>query len=97
MLLPNVSLSQDSTYGNNVSTPINTDTVILNYSNGQPSVPDLWDGDFHVLSIFESKETLNKDVANIATSLKRIENHIKNHPVNKTAPYGEFTVIAKSL
>jgi len=50
-----------------------------------------------VLSIFESKETLNKNVANIATSLKRIENHIKNYPVNKIASYREFTIIAKGL
>jgi len=67
MLLPHVPLSQGSTYSNNVSVPINMDIVILNYSNGQLSVPNLWDGDFHALSIFESKETLNKDVANIAT------------------------------
>jgi len=94
---PHVPFPQGSTYGNNMSTPINADTVLLNYSNSQLSVPNLWDGNFHVLSIFESKETLNKDAANIATSLKRIENHIKNHPVDKTVPYEEFTVVAKGL
>ena len=77
--------------------PISADTVILNYDNGQLSVPDLWDGDFHALSIFKSKESLNKYVTNIATSLKRIEKHITNHPVNKVASYGEFTVIFKGL
>ena len=73
MPLSHVFLPQGSIYSNNMSTPININTVILNYSNSQLSVPDLWDGDFHVLSIFKSKETLNKNVTNITTSLKRIE------------------------
>ena len=95
--LPHVSLPQSSIHSNNMFVPINTDTVILNYSNNQLSVSDLWDGDFHVLSIFESKETLNIDVTNITTFLKRIKNHIKNHPVDKTVPYRKFTVITKGL
>ena len=97
VLLPHVPLPQGSTYGNNMSASISVDTVILNYSNSQPSVPDLWDGDFYALSIFESKKSLNKNITNITTSLKRIEKHIMNHPVDKVAPYGEFTVVAKGL
>jgi len=71
--------------------------VILNYNNSQPSVSDLWNRKFHILFIFKSKEILNKNVTNIVTFLKRIENHIKNHLVNKITLYRKFTIIAKGL
>ena len=81
----------------NVSVPSGLGSTILNYSNGQPSDLNSWNRTCQVLFLFGSKESLSKYVANIVCSLKMIRKHIKYHPVNKVAPYGEFAVIAKNL
>ena len=83
--LPCVSLPQGIIHDNNVFGLSGSRQIILNYSNGQPSDPSLQDGACQALSLFESKESLSLDITNINTSLRIIIQHIKNHPVNKTA------------
>jgi len=77
--------------------PSGSESTILNYSNGQLSDPNLWDGVCQALSLFGSEEFLSEDVANIVCSLKRIRKYIKHHLVDKVAPYGESAVVAKNL
>ena len=81
----------------NVSMLSGSGSTILNYSNGQLSDSNLWDGACWVLFLFGSKESLSEDVANIVCSLKRIRKHIKHHLVDKAALYREFAMVAKNL
>ena len=70
---------------------------VLNYSNDQPAIISSWDGAFHTLSLFGTKESNAKDAENIQISLSRIINYIKHHPVNKKTLSGEFVPVVKGL
>jgi len=70
---------------------------ILDYSEGQLVTPSSWDGVYHVLSIFGSKNTQFKDSEIIFKSIRRIRAYIKHHPVDKVPPKGEFVPVVEYL
>ena len=67
-----------------------TCSLLLNYSRNQPSILSFWDGAYHILSIFRTDETFEIDVINMAQSISRIIDYIKNNPVDKKLPAKEF-------
>ena len=97
MSLPYVSLPQGSSSGSNMSEISSFRPDLLNYSNGQPTDTNSWDGAFQVVLLFRTKEASSKDAANIHKSLVRICNYIKNHPTSKEMPSRDFVPVVKSL
>ena len=94
---PYVPLPHIGTSSNNRSESSGSDLILLNYGDNQLLDISSWDGVFHVLSLFGTKETSSKDATNILTSLIRIGNYIKNHLVGKIILSGDFVPVIKSL
>ena len=69
---------------------INSGPLLLNYGRNQPSILSFWDGAYHVLSIFRTDETFEIDAINMAQSISRIIDYIKNNPADKKLPAREF-------
>ena len=88
----NMSMPYVQTGGNNVFIPHgqgmststmgpNIESTVIPYSDNQPADPNLWDGSFSPISIFEVNKSLDKDTKNMALSLQRIRTYIKQHSV----------------
>jgi len=71
--------------------------LLLYYGDNQLAIASSWNEAFHVVFIFGTEKTWSKDVANIYESIKRIDSYIKNHPVDKNPPSGDFIPVVKSL
>jgi len=76
---------------------IDSGPSILNYGGNQPSLPSSWDGAHHTLSIFGTDETSEIDAINMAQSISRIVDYIKNNPADKKSPTREFKQVTKSF
>jgi len=72
-------------------------STLLDYGDNQLAITSSWDRVFHAVSIFGTEKTWSKDAANIHESIKRIGSYIKNHPVDKNLPSGDFILVVKSL
>ena len=70
---------------------------VLNYGNNQPSIATSWDGAYHTLSIFGTRETSMIDAANITQSISRMSDYFKHNPADKKPPAGEFAKVVKAL
>jgi len=71
--------------------------LLLHYSDNQLAIASSCNRAFYVVSIFRTEKTWSKDAANIYESIKRIGSYIKNHPVDKNLPSGDFILVVKSL
>ena len=65
---------------NTVSPPV-LEPSIIPYQANQPIDPLLWDGNFSAISLFGTEEFLNSNTKNIAYSLQRMANFIKQRPI----------------
>ena len=100
MSLPHVPLSNIGLSSKNRVESDNSGSFLLDYSNNQLVIASSfssWDGPFHVVSIFRTKNSGSEDTANILESIEQIGLYISNHPVNKKPPVGEFVPVIKSL
>jgi len=64
-----------------------------------PTEPELWDGNFHPISLYRSMEHLASDAKNIKDSLNFIAKYISNKQINssKANEVGEFNSISKAI
>ena len=76
---------------------IDSGPLLLNYGRNQPSIPSFWDGAHHALSIFRTDETSEIDAINMAQSISRIIDYIKNNPIDKKSPAREFEQVTKGF
>jgi len=60
-------------------------------------MPSSWDGAHHALSVFGTDETNEVDAINMAKSISRIVEYIKNNLADKKLPAREFEQITKSF
>jgi len=90
--LPNMDLCRKRKVVSNNSGP-----SVLNYSNNQPTIASSWDGAFHVLFIFGTKESNVKHAKNIHKSLNKIVEFIKHYLADKKLLTGEFVPVVRSL
>ena len=60
-------------------------------------MPSSWDGAHHALSVFRTDETNEVDAINIAKSISRIVEYIKNNPADKKLPAREFEQVTKGF
>jgi len=70
---------------------------LLNYSGNQPLILGSWNGAYHALSIFRINKTSEIDTINMAQSISRIINYIKNNPADKKLPAREFEQVTKGF
>ena len=70
---------------------------LLNYGGNQPLIPSSWNRAHHALSIFRTDETSKIDAINMAQSISRIINYIKNNPADKKSPAREFEQVTKGF
>ena len=94
---PHVPLSQDSLRNSNMSEMSSFKPSLLNYGNGQLTDTSFWDGASYVVSLFETKEALSTDAANIHESLVKIRNYIKNYSVGKEKSSPDFIPVVRSF
>jgi len=97
VLLPHVPLLNRDSSGNNRAKPSDSSPSVLNYSNNQLSIASFWDGAYHVLSIFRTKESASTDATNINSSIKKIVDYIKHYHTDNNLPAGDFIPIVNSL
>jgi len=76
---------------------IDSSPSLLNYGGNQSSIPSSWDGAHHVLSIFGTDVSSEIDAINMAQSISRIINYIKNNPADKKSPAREFEQVTKGF
>jgi len=76
---------------------IDSGPSLLNYGGIQPVIPSSWDGAHHALSIFGTDQTAEIDATNMAQSITRIIEFIKNNPADKKAPAREFENVTKGF
>ena len=76
---------------------IDSGPSLLNYGRNQPSIPSSWDRAHHALSIFGTDETSEIDAINMAQSISRIIDYIKNNLADKKSPAREFEQVTKSF
>ena len=70
---------------------------LLNYGGIQPVIPSSWDRAHHALSIFGTDQTAEIDATNMAQSITRIIEFIKNNPADKKAPTKKFENVTKGF
>jgi len=56
-----------------------------------------WDGAYYALSVFGTDETNKVDAINMAKSISRIVEYIKNNPADKKLPVREFEQVMKGF
>ena len=69
----------------------------LNYGRNQPSIPSSWDGAYYTLFIFGTDETSEIDAINMAQSISKIINYIKNNLADKKSPARKFKQVTKGF
>jgi len=94
---PHAPLHNRDAKGKGRMDSINSNPSLLNYGENQPSIPSSWDGAHHTLSIFETDQTPEIDARNMAQSITRIIDYIKNNPADKKLPAREFEHVTKSF
>ena len=95
--LPHVPLSNIGLSSKNRAESDDSGPFLLDYSNNQLVIASSWDGPFHMVSIFRTKNSGSEDTANILESIEQIGLYISNHPADKKPPVGEFVLVVKSL
>ena len=70
---------------------------LLNYGGIQPVIPSSWDRAHHALSIFGTDQTAEIDATNMAQSIMRIIEFIKNNLADKKAPTKKFENVTKGF
>jgi len=76
---------------------VNSGSSVLNYGGNQPAIPSSWEGAHHTLSIFRTDSTAKIDAKNMAQSISRIIDYIRNNLADKKAPAREFKQVAKGF
>ena len=97
MSLPHAPLHNRDAKGKRRTNPISSDPSLLNYGRIQPAMPSSWDGAYHVLSVFGTDETNKVNAINMAKSISRIVEYIKNNPADKKPPAREFEQVTKGF
>jgi len=97
VLLPRALLHNRDVKGKRRTDSINSGPSVLNYGRNQPSLPSSWDEAHYTLSIFGTDETSKIDAINIARSISRIINYIKNNPADKKSPARQFEQVTKGF
>ena len=92
VLLPNISSSSKNKIESDGS-----GSSLLDYGNNQLAIASSWDGAFHVVLTFRTKNSGSEDTANILESIEWISLYISNHSVDKKPSVGEFVPVVKSL
>jgi len=77
--------------------PVNSGPSVLNYGGNQLAIPSSWKGAHHALSIFGTDPTAEIDAKNMAQSISRMIDYIRNNPADKKAPAREFEQVAKGF
>ena len=95
--LPHAPLHNRDVKGKRRMDLIDSGPSLLNYGGIQPSIPSSWDGAYHILSIFGTDQTAEIDATNMAQSITRIIDYIKNNLVDKKAPAKEFEHVTKGF
>ena len=67
---------------------------LLNYGGNQPVILSSWDG---ALSVFGTDATCEVDAINMAKSISRIVEYIKNNTADKKTPAREFKQVMKGF
>ena len=60
-------------------------------------IPSSWNRAHYILSIFKTDKTSEIDAINMAQSISRIINYIKNNPADKKSPAREFEQVTKGF
>ena len=76
---------------------IDSGSSLLNYSRNQSSIPSSWDEAHHTLSIFGTDKTSEINAINMAQSISKIIDYIKNNPADKKSSVKEFEQVTKSF
>ena len=76
---------------------IDSGPSLLNYGGNQPLIPSSWNGAHYILSIFRTDKTSEIDTINMAQSISRIINYIKNNPADKKLLAKEFEQVTKGF
>ena len=97
VLSPRALLHNRNAKGKKRTDSIDSGPSLLNYSRNQPSIPSSQDRAYHTLFIFGTDETSEIDAINIAQSISRIINYIKNNLVDKKSPAREFEQVTKGF
>ena len=97
MSSPRAPLHNRDAKGKERMDSIDSGPSLLNYGGIQPSIPSSWDGAHHTLSIFGTDQTAEIDAINMAQSITRIIDYIKNNPANKKASAKKFEHVTKSF
>jgi len=97
VLSPHAPLHNRDAKGKRRMSPINSDPSLLNYSGIQPVMLSSWDGAHHALSVFGTNKTNEVDAINMAKSISRIVEYIKNNPADKKPPAREFKQVTKGF
>ena len=98
----NVSSPRTLLYNRDMKGKKRTDSIdsgpsLLNYGRNQPSILSSWDGAHYTLSIFGTNETSEIDVINMAQSIIRIIDYIKNNLADKKLPARKFKQVTKGF
>jgi len=83
----------------NQTAGVNVFNVQLNYDSDQALDPDLWDGNFHVVSLHGSMKHLALDALNIKESLLRMRKYIlgKSIESDKANKVEDFKSMGKAM
>ena len=97
MLPPHAPLHNRDAKGKGRTDSIDSGPSLLNYGRIQPLILSSWNGAHYALSIFGTDQTAEIDAINMARSIMRIINYIKNNPADKKAPAKEFEHVTKGF
>ena len=90
MSSPHALLYNRDTKGKRRTDSIDSSPSLLNYGRNQPSILSSWDGAHYTLSIFGTDEMSEINAINMAQSITRIIDYIKNNLADKKLPAREF-------
>ena len=94
---PRAPLPNRDAKGKKMADPVDSGPSVLNYGGNQLAIPSSWEGAHHALSIFGTDQTAEIDAKNMAQSITRIIDYIRNNPADKKVPSREFEHVAKGF
>ena len=97
MSSPRAPLHNRDVKGKRRTDSVNSRPSLLNYGRNQPAIPSSWDGAHYTLSVFGTDATCKVDAINMAKSISRIVEYIKNNPADKKPPAREFEQVTKDF
>ena len=97
VLSPRAPLHNRDAKGKGRMDLIDSDPSLLNYGRNQPSIPSSWNGAHYALFIFGTDQTPDIDARNMAQSITRIIDFIKNNLADKKALAREFKHVTKGF